>query len=97
VFAGDDTMSENELHDLLDKFHKQIEQTPTIDQEDREKLRDLESDIRALLVRSQDQPIETEPSILNRMEVFIGTFEVTHPKLAMTMYDVIAILSNAGL
>jgi hypothetical protein len=90
-------MNENDLHDLLDKFHNQIEQTPTIEKEDLEKLRDLESDIRALLDRSQNHPPESEPTILNRIEVFIGTFEVTHPKLALTLYDVMAVLSNAGI
>lgn len=90
-------MDQNNLHDLLEKLHSQIENAQTIDKEDLEQLRDLETDIRALLERSNVETIEHEPSILNRLQDAVGLFEVTHPTLALTITDVMVILSNAGI
>ncbi len=89
-------MDENNLHDLLEKLHSQIENAQTIDPQDLAQLRDLETDIRALLERNQ--PEESEPpSVVQRMEKNIGLFEVTHPTLAVAITDILVTLSNAGI
>ena len=90
-------MAENDLHELLEKLHSQIEQTQTLDQENLGQLRDLESDIRALLERSQNQKLEPQPPLLAQLEAEISTFEVTHPTLATALSELMAILSNAGI
>jgi hypothetical protein len=90
-------MDENNLHDLLEKLHSQIENSPTIGKEDLAQLRDLEADIRALLERSNAEGIEQQPTLFQRLEESVGVFEVTHPTLAVTITDVMVILSNAGI
>jgi hypothetical protein len=90
-------MDENNLHNLLEKLHSQIENAQTIGNEDLEQLRDLEADIRALLERSHDEVAEHQPTLFQRLEKAVGIFEVTHPTLAVTISDVMVILSNAGI
>jgi hypothetical protein len=90
-------MAENDLHDLLEKLHSQIEHTQTLGPEDLRKLRDLEADIRALLERAQNQKLEPQPPLLEQLEAGVSTFEVTHPTLAAALSEMMAILSNAGI
>ncbi len=90
-------MAENNLHDLLETLHNQIEATQSLGPEELAQLRDLESDIQALLERSKDQAVEPQPSLLGNLEAGISTFEVTHPTLAAALAEMITILSNAGI
>ncbi len=90
-------MDQNNLHDLLEKLHGQIENAQTIGKEDLDQLRDLETDIRALLERSNLETVEHQPSMLDRLQNAVGIFEVSHPTLAVTITDVMVILSNAGI
>lgn len=90
-------MDENNLHTLLEKLHSQIENAQTIGKDDLEQLRDLEADIRALLERSNAAGVEQPPTLFKRLEESVGVFEVTHPTLAVTISDVMVILSNAGI
>lgn len=90
-------MSANDLHDLLAKLHSQIEHAQTLSKSDLDQLRDLEGELRALLARSQDQVTEPQPTILDQLDEGIRAFEVSHPTLAMTISEVMAILSNAGI
>jgi hypothetical protein len=90
-------MEDQDLHDLLEKFHSQIESTQTLDKENLEELRDLEKDIRALLDRSGAETVQSEPGILQRLEEAVGAFEVSHPVLATVINDVMVTLGNAGI
>ena len=90
-------MNENDLHDLLEKLHIQIESAQSIDQENLEQLRHLESDIRALLDRSKGETLGSEPKIARRLEEAVNLFEVTHPTLATVITDVMVVLGNAGI
>ena len=88
-------MDEKELRELLEKVHAEIEKTQSVDENGRELLRDLESDIRGLLARSQEK--QTEPPIVERLDNTIKYFEVTHPDLTATLSELMTILSNAGI
>jgi|GEM_PF-1606325 len=90
-------MENNNLHDLLEKLHSQIEDASALNKDDLEQLRALESDLRALLERSNAEAAEGQPSVLEQLEKSVGMFEVSHPTLAVTITDLMVILSNAGI
>jgi hypothetical protein len=85
-------MDNQELRDLLEKVHHEIEQTEEVDEKDRQLLRELDSDIRQLL----DKP-DTNENIIEQLEYAIEHFEVTHPDLTIQMNKMLEILSGAGL
>jgi hypothetical protein len=88
-------MDDQELRTLLEKVHAEIEQTQSVDENGRELLRDLETDIRGLLARSQVK--QPELPIVERLDNTIKHFEVTHPDLTATLSELMTILSNAGI
>lgn len=90
-------MTEKSLQELLDELHSQIETARAVSPEDLNRLRDLETDIRALLERNGAAGAEARPSLLRQIEERIAAFEVTHPVLATALSEVATILSNAGI
>jgi hypothetical protein len=88
-------MDQQELRQLLEQLHSEIEQTDSVDEKGREMLRDLSADISKLLARSDAVP--TESSILERLNDSISYLEVTHPTLTSTLARVLETLSNAGI
>ncbi len=88
-------MDDQELRNLLEKVHAEIGQTQSVDENGRELLRDLETDIRGLLERSQGDQIQLP--IVERLNNTIKHFEVTHPDLTATLSELMTILSNAGI
>jgi hypothetical protein len=90
-------MDDQELHELLDQLHAEIEHSKTVDEEERQLLQHLEEDIRLLLARSERGENPSEPSMVKRLEEAIDQYEVTHPDLTMSLSKLLAILSNAGI
>lgn len=91
-------MDNQELGKLLEQLHSEIENTESIDEEGRERLRDLATDIGDLLARSDDEQAQTQAaSLLERLEDSISYLEVTHPTLTQTLSRVLETLSNAGI
>ena len=89
-------MNDQNLHELLKKIHKELEQTEATDEAERERLRHLEADVRSLLARSHEQT-ETDESMLERFEEAVDHFEDSHPQLTMMISQMMTILSNAGI
>ena len=89
-------MSDQNLRELLEKIHKELEQTEPTDEAGREKLRQLEADVRSLLKRSSSQAGTDEP-MLERFQDSIDHFEASHPQLTMMISQMLTILSNAGI
>ena len=88
-------MNNQEIDDLLAKLHKEIEEIQSVDERGQELLRDLSSDIRDLLRRTEGK--KAAPSMLDRLEASIDYFEVTHPELTSALSSLFSILSNAGI
>jgi hypothetical protein len=88
-------MENQDLRNLLEQLHGEIEQTESVDEKGRELLRDLATDIGELLARSEGG--KTQTSILERLEDSISYLEVTHPTLTQTLTRVLETLSNAGI
>jgi hypothetical protein len=90
-------MEEQELRDLLERLHSEIERHEPLDEKERELLEHLGMDIRELLARSGSEEIQPEPSLVVRLEESVEHFEISHPELTLLLDKLLAILSNAGI
>jgi hypothetical protein len=90
-------MNNKKSRELLHQLHEEIIHTQTVDEKGSELLRDLDGDIRALLERSEEHPLQVHPSIVQRLESALSHFEVTHPELTMLISKFLDSLSNAGI
>ena len=89
-------MSDQNLHELLDKLRDELAHTEVTDDASRERIRHLEEDIRRLRERSGESS-ETDDPMLERFEDAIDHFETSHPQLTMMISQMMTILSNAGI
>jgi predicted nucleic acid-binding Zn-ribbon protein len=89
-------MTDQNLRELLEKLHNELERIETTDDQGREMLHHLEADIRGLLKRSGER-VETDESFVERLQDTIDHFEATHPQLTMMLSQMMRILSNAGV
>ncbi len=87
-------MTNQNLHELLERLRLQLEQTKTLDEKEREQLQHLNDDIATLLARSGGQVNE---NLMRRLQDSIDYFEVAHPTLTRTLSEMMTILSNAGI
>jgi phage shock protein A len=87
-------MTDQNLHELLEKLEREMEQTEVTDEAGRERLRQLEADIRRLKERSGEEDDET---MLERFQESIDHFEEDHPQLTLMISQMMTILSNAGI
>ena len=90
-------MKDQELCQLLEKLHNEIEATESVDVRERELLRDLETDIRALLERCEAEQIQSHPLTIRRLEDAIEYMAINHPTLTAMLSNMSTILSNAGV
>jgi chromosome segregation ATPase len=91
-----DQNTNQNLRELLERLHKELEQTESMDENGNEMLRHLDADIRTLLKRSGSK-IETVDPLLERLQNTIDHFESTYPRLTMVLSEMMTILSNAGI
>ena len=89
-------MNDQNLRELLEKFHKELEQMEVTDEAGRERLRHLDADIRSLLERSEDVEDTDEPMLV-RLQDAIDHFETAYPSFTMMLSQMMTILSNAGI
>ncbi len=89
-------MTDQDLHELLEKLQNQLKQIDVTDEAGRERLRRLEADIRSLRERSDEQE-ETDDSMLERFQDSIDHFGTSHPEFTMMISQMMTILSNAGI
>jgi hypothetical protein len=91
-------MNDDELRHLLNELHEKLESTDSVDEQGRQMLDHLSTDIRALLERTGPEHESPETSNeVNRLEESIRYFEVTHPTLTATLSQMLNILNNAGI
>jgi len=88
-------MNNQEIDQLLEKLKNEIEGIQPDDETGQALLRELSADIRDLLERAEaKQPAQP---MMKRIETSIDHFEVSHPDLTVTLSNLLAILSNAGI
>jgi uncharacterized protein DUF4404 len=89
-------MTDQNLRELLEKVHNELERTETMDEKGKEMLRHLDADIRTLLKRSGTK-VEADEPMLERLQDTIDHFETAYPRLTMMLSEMMTILSNAGV
>jgi len=89
-------MNNQELDELLEKLHKELEGIEADDEEGRQLLRELSGDIRHLLEHAEAKK-NVPPTLLDRIETSVDRFEVTYPELTTLLSNLSRILSNAGI
>ncbi|GAB4484730.1 MAG: DUF4404 family protein [Anaerolineales bacterium] len=87
-------MNTPEFQTLLEQLRRELETADQIDDKGRELLQALDTDIHALLERSEGASL---PSTLSRLDEAIAHFEVEHPSLTAALSQMFASLSNAGI
>ena len=93
-----DQNANQNLRELLERLHNELENTESIDESGNEMLHHLAEDIRKRLERSgTKRPKDADDSILERLQDTIDHFEETHPSLTLTLSEMMTILSNAGI
>ena len=86
------------LRELLERLHNELEQTESIDENGNEMLRHLDADIRRRLERAgAKKETDADDTILERLQDTIDHFEASHPSLTQTLSEMMTILSNAGI
>jgi len=90
-------MDNKKSRKLLQQLHDEINRTQAVDEKGSELLKDIDQDIRALLERSEEHPVELHPSGVQRLESAISHFEVTHPNLTMLISKLLDTLNTAGV
>jgi hypothetical protein len=90
-------MDNKKSRKLLQQLHDEINNTQTVDEKGSDLLRDLDGDIRALLERSEEQPVQVHPSVIRSLENALSHFEITHPELTTLIAKLLDSLSNAGV
>ncbi len=91
-------MADQNLRELLEQLHKELERTDAVDEQGNEMLRHLDADIRNLLKRSRTEgEIDPDEPLLERLQDTIDHFEADHPRLTEVLSEMMTILSNAGI
>ena len=89
-------MTDQDLHELLEKLQNELKQIDVTDEAGRERLRQLKADIRSLRERTGENE-ETDESMLERFQESVDHFETSYPELTMMISQMMTILSNAGI
>jgi hypothetical protein len=87
---------QNNLRELLEKLQNELKNVDATDEAGRERVRQLNEDIRSLLERSGEAE-EKDESMLERFQDSIDHFEDTYPQLTLMLSQMMTILSNAGI
>lgn len=88
-------MTEQNLRDLLEKLHDELQHVESVDDKGRDLLRGIDVEIRAVLDRSGESTEDT--SLAKSLQSALDHFEITHPKLTMAISEMLNALNNAGI
>lgn len=86
-------MSDQKLRELLEQLQAELARTQSVDEEGREMLARLRTDLQKFLDPTQENP----ESLLERLQAAIDHFEVKHPAITAALSQMLNTLSNAGI
>jgi hypothetical protein len=90
-------MSQNELHQSLEKMHKELHKVDSLDAESKNILLQIANDIKKLLEDSEEKVVEEKDDLISSLKDTAANFESEHPALAESIHLVINTLSNIGI
>ncbi|CAG0960942.1 hypothetical protein ANRL3_00872 [Anaerolineae bacterium] len=79
-------MDTSQLRTTLEQLHTELERAQTVDDESRQLLQHLQSDIQAVLKESSDS---ARASLRTRLETALAHFEDSHSQLTLTIKNVL--------
>ena len=88
-------MTDNNLTQLLEQLHNELNSTTAVDEKGRELLHKLSADIQQLL--DQSEGAATDESLLERLQESIDHFGEEHPALAAVLSSLMTALNNVGI
>jgi chromosome segregation ATPase len=88
-------MEQQQLRDLLETLHKELEQVGTVDEKTAEVLTSLKTDITKLVTDGSEESEEQE-GVVERLNEALGHFEEEHPQLSIMIQHVLDSLSRMG-
>ena len=89
-------MDQQQLRDMLEKLHAELQRTESVDEAGRQRLHDLMRDIQEVLARSGEDVSPRYQSIVRQLTEAVKHFEVSHPQLTLAIGKALDILSQAG-
>ena len=89
-------MEQQQLRDLLETLHQELEQVGQVDEKTAEVLTTLKEDIGKLVTGGEAEGDGRE-GLVERMNDALGHFEEEHPKLSMMIQHVLDSLARMGL
>ncbi len=89
-------MNNETVRELLEQLHRELNQTETVDEHQRELLRTLENDIQELLGREQNQPHHYR-GLGERLSEAVAQLEASHPQVTLLMRRAIDSLAYLGV
>ena len=90
-------MTDEATRNLLKTLHSALNGATTITEKDRALLEQLSVDIEALLAQPGAIPRAEHQSLVNRLQVAVTRFEVSHPDLAAAMLLASKRLADMGI
>ena len=86
-------MTDQNLRELLEQLHNELERTNSVDEKGREMLSHINVDIQKFLDPSE----EDDDTLFDRIQDAIDHFEVDHPAITSALSQILNALSNAGI
>jgi hypothetical protein len=90
-------MDKKQLSQTLEQLHAELEHTQSVDEETRESLRHIMSDIQGLLEESDQPPAHRSRSLNERLGQALLELEVSHPNLALRVERVVDAFNEVGI
>jgi hypothetical protein len=90
-------MDDKKLRKMLEQLRDEIENAGKVDEKGRVLLREVDEQIRELLVRSEGSALIPKPTLQRGLQDAVRHFEVTHPELTAALSRLLETLSNAGI
>ena len=90
-------MDKQQLHEILERLHTELQHTRSVDERDREILRALAQDIQVLLDPAAPGQLHQYRSLGGRLAEAVRHFEASHPTLTLTLGQAVDTLAKMGI
>jgi len=90
-------MDKDHLNERLKLLNFQLEQTNAADEAGREALQNLIQEIQALRDQPAEDSVPNYQAVLEKAQLALGHFQVSHPALALAINEAITALVNVGV
>lgn len=90
-------MDKPQLHSTLEQLHKELQQIESVDETERQLLRQLMADIRKLTRSEDGDQLRAPDRLVEELAEGIERFEASHPQVTMLMGQVIDALAKMGI